>query len=149
MPNFARRPSPALVISVIALIRGRRRRLRDRRASKIQTSEIAKQAVTNKKIAKKTIKANRIANDTLGGKQIDENKLGTVPREYREQRGFRRRRGYGSLDVQGHGNDDQRALRGHHRPQSRRPGGELSVHCQGCAREGGRDADLVHDGRRR
>ncbi len=79
MPKFARRPSPALVISVIALIAAVGGGYAIGAASKIQTSEIAKQAVTNKKIAKKTIKANRIANDTLGGKQIDESKLGTVP----------------------------------------------------------------------
>jgi len=73
-----RRPSPALMISIIALILavGGGYAIG---AAKIGTSDIAKQAVTNKKIAKKTIKKSRVANDTLGGKQINEGKLGTVP----------------------------------------------------------------------
>ena len=78
MSLFAKPPSPSLVLAVIALsvaigggaaIAG----------SKIQTGDIAKQAVTNKKIAKKTIKASRVADNTLGGTQINENKLGPVP----------------------------------------------------------------------
>jgi hypothetical protein len=80
MSIFARRPSPALVISIIALIVAVGGGYAIGAASKVQTSDIAKQAVTNKKIAKKTIKASRIADDTLGGKQINEGKLGTVPK---------------------------------------------------------------------
>ncbi len=78
MSLFTKPPSPSLVLASIALIIaiGGGAAIA---ASKIQTSDIAKQAVTNKKIAKKTIKANRVADDTLGGKQIDESKLGTVP----------------------------------------------------------------------
>ena len=78
MSIFARRPSPSLVLSIIALIAAAGGGYAIA-ASKIQTSDIAKQAVTNKKIAKKTIKASRVADDTLGGKQINEGKLGTVP----------------------------------------------------------------------
>jgi hypothetical protein len=76
--SFSRAPSPAMVVAVIALtfaIGGGAAI----GASKIQTGDIAKQAVTNKKIAKKTIKASRVADDTLGGNQINENKLGPVP----------------------------------------------------------------------
>ena len=56
MSPFAKPPSPALVLATIALIVaiGGGAAIA---ASKIQTSDIAKQAVTNKKIAKKTIKA--------------------------------------------------------------------------------------------
>lgn len=79
MPIVTRRLSPALVISVIALIAAVGGGYAVGAASKIQTSDIAKKAVTNKKIAKKTIKASRIADDTLGGKQIKESTLGTVP----------------------------------------------------------------------
>jgi hypothetical protein len=80
MHIFTKRLSPALVISVIALIAAVGGGYAIGAASKIQTSEIAKQAVTNKKIAKKTIKASRIADNTLGGQQIDESTLGRVPR---------------------------------------------------------------------
>jgi hypothetical protein len=78
MRIFHRRPSPALVISVIALFAavGGGYAIG---AGKIGTGDIAKQAVTNKKIAKKTIKKSRVADDTLTGKQIDEGSLGTVP----------------------------------------------------------------------
>ena len=79
MSPFAKPPSPALVLATIALIVaiGGGAAIA---ASKIQTSDIAKQAVTNKKIAKKTIKASRVADNTLGGAQIDESKLGSVPK---------------------------------------------------------------------
>ena len=79
MRILERRPSPALMISIIALILavGGGYAIG---AAKIGTSDIATQAVTNKKIAKKTIKKSRVANNTLGGKQINESKLGTVPR---------------------------------------------------------------------
>ena len=58
--SFSKAPSPAMVVEVIALtfaIGGGAAI----GASKIQTGDIAKQAVTNKKIAKKTIKASRVA----------------------------------------------------------------------------------------
>lgn len=79
MSSFAKPPSPSLVLASIALILaiGGGAAIA---ASKIQTSDIAKQAVTNKKIAKKTIKASRVADNTLGGAQIDESKLGSVPK---------------------------------------------------------------------
>ncbi len=79
MRILERRPSPALAISIIALILavGGGYAIG---AAKIGTSDIAKQAVTNKKIAKKTIKASRVADNTLGGDQINESKLGTVPK---------------------------------------------------------------------
>ena len=78
MSRFEKRPSPALVISVIALCVaiGGGAALG---AQKVRTADIAKQAVTNNKIAKKTIKKSRVANETLTGKQIDEDTLGTVP----------------------------------------------------------------------
>ena len=78
MSLFTKPPSPSLVLASIALIVaiGGGAAIA---ASKIQTSDIAKQAVTNKKIAKKTIKASRVADNTLGGTQIDESKLGSVP----------------------------------------------------------------------
>jgi hypothetical protein len=78
MRILERRPSPALVLSVIALFVavGGGYAIG---AGKIGTSDIAKQAVTNKKIAKKTIKKSRVADDTLTGKQIDESALGAVP----------------------------------------------------------------------
>ena len=55
MSMFDKRPSPALVISVIALCFaiGGGAALG---AQKVNTNKIANQAVTNKKIAKKTIK---------------------------------------------------------------------------------------------
>ena len=79
MSLFDKRPSPALVISVIALCFaiGGGAALG---AQKDNTNKIANQAVTNKKIAKKTIKKSRVANETLTGTQIDEDTLGTVPR---------------------------------------------------------------------
>lgn len=79
MSMFDRRPSPAMVISVIALCLaiGGGAALA---ANKVRTQNIAKQAVTNNKIAKKTIKKSRVANETLTGQQIDEDTLGTVPR---------------------------------------------------------------------
>lgn len=79
MSMFDKRPSPALVISVIALCFaiGGGAALG---AQKVNTNKIANQAVTNKKIAKKTIKKSRVANETLTGTQIDEDTLGTVPR---------------------------------------------------------------------
>jgi hypothetical protein len=78
MSMFRKRPSPALVVSVIALsvAIGGGAALG---AAKVRTNDIAKQAVTNKKIAKKTIKKSRVADQTLTGKQIDEDTLGTVP----------------------------------------------------------------------
>jgi hypothetical protein len=48
-------------------------------ANKVDTEDIRKQAVTNKKIKKKTIKASRVKDDTLKGGQINESTLGTVP----------------------------------------------------------------------
>ena len=79
MSMFDKRPSPALVISVIALCFaiGGGAALG---AQKVNTNKIANQAVTNKKIAKKTIKKSRVADNTLTGQQIDEDTLGTVPR---------------------------------------------------------------------
>jgi hypothetical protein len=79
MSMFTKRPSPALVVSVIALCVavGGGAALG---AKKVRTGDIAKQAVTNKKIAKKTIKKSRVADQTLTGQQIDEDTLGTVPR---------------------------------------------------------------------
>jgi hypothetical protein len=85
VPKFEKRPSPALVVSVIALcvaIGGGAALA----ANKVKTKNIASQAVTNKKIAKKTIKKSRVADETLTGKQIDENTLGTVPRAERANR---------------------------------------------------------------
>jgi hypothetical protein len=78
MSRPRRRPSAALVLSAIALFAaiGGGYAIG---AGKIDTSDIAKQAVTNKKIAKKTIKKSRVADDTLTGKQINESALGTVP----------------------------------------------------------------------
>jgi hypothetical protein len=78
MRGKLKRPSPGLVVAVIALFAaigggyavG---------ANKIQTKEIAAKAVTNKKIAKKTIKAGRVAPDTLTGEEIQEDSLDTVP----------------------------------------------------------------------
>ena len=78
MRSKLRRPSPGLVVAGIALFAaigggyavG---------SSKIDTEELAGQAVTNKKIAKRTIKAGRVAPDTLTGEQIDEDSLETVP----------------------------------------------------------------------
>jgi hypothetical protein len=78
MSIFAKPPSPGLVIAILALIVAIGGGAAFA-ASKIETGDIAKQAVTNKKIAKKTIKASRVANDTLGGTQINESKLGSVP----------------------------------------------------------------------
>jgi hypothetical protein len=78
MSMFAKRPSPALVLSVIALcvaIGGGAAI----GAAKVRTGDIARQAVTNKKIAKKTIKKSRVADQTLTGQQINEDTLGTVP----------------------------------------------------------------------
>jgi biotin carboxyl carrier protein len=79
MSLFAKPPSPSLVIASIALVLAIGGGAAFA-ASKIQTSDIAKQAVTNKKIAKKTIKASRVADNTLGGAQINESKLGSVPK---------------------------------------------------------------------
>ena len=79
MSPFAKPPSPSLVLASIALILAIGGGAAFA-ASKIQTSDIAKQAVTNKKIAKKTIKASRVADNTLGGTQINESKLGSVPK---------------------------------------------------------------------
>ncbi len=78
MSLLAKPPSPSVVLATIALIAALGGGVAIG-ASKIQTSDIAKQAVTNKKIAKKTIKRSRVADNTLRGKQIDESKLGTVP----------------------------------------------------------------------
>jgi hypothetical protein len=78
MSVFEKRPSPALVISVIALciaIGGGAALA----APKIRTSDIARQAVKNNKIASKTIRKSRVVNNTLTGKQIEEDALGTVP----------------------------------------------------------------------
>jgi len=79
MSIFDKPPSPALVIAILALIVAIGGGAAFA-ASKIQTGDIAKQAVTNKKIAKKTIKGSRVADDTLGGAQINESKLGSVPK---------------------------------------------------------------------
>jgi hypothetical protein len=79
MSSFAKPPSPSLALATIALIVAIGGGAAFA-ASKIQTSDIAKQAVTNKKIAKKTIKASRVADNTLGGTQINESKLGSVPK---------------------------------------------------------------------
>lgn len=78
MRSKLRSPSPGLVVAAIALFAaigggyavG---------ANKIDTRDLASQAVTNKKIAKKTIKGGRVAPDTLTGQQIQEDSLGTVP----------------------------------------------------------------------
>ncbi len=79
MPNDTRRVSPALVISVIALIAAVGGGYAVGAAPKIKTGDIAKQAVTNKKIANNTITATRPADNTLGGGQINESNLGKVP----------------------------------------------------------------------
>jgi hypothetical protein len=66
-----RRPSPALVISVIALFAalGGGYAIGAKKA-KIKTKDIANQAVTNKKIKKNTIKGNRVDETSLSGTGI-------------------------------------------------------------------------------
>ena len=81
------RPSPALIIAVIALfvsIGGV-----GYAASKIGTNDIKNQAVTKQKIAKKAVSTNRIADgavktkrigdDAVTGDKVNESTLGTVP----------------------------------------------------------------------
>jgi len=71
------RASPALVVAIVALVAvlggGAYA------ASRIDTDDIAGQAVTNQKIAKKTIKNSRVAPNALKGSAIDESSLGAVP----------------------------------------------------------------------
>lgn len=72
-----RRPSPALIVAIVALVAALGGGAYA--ASRIGTDDIASQAVTNQKIAKKTIKSSRIANDGIKGSAIDESTLGAVP----------------------------------------------------------------------
>jgi len=72
-----RRPSPALVISVIALfvaIGGSAYA-----AKKIGTKEIKKNAVTSAKIKKNAVTTTKIKNDAVTGAKVDESSLGSVP----------------------------------------------------------------------
>jgi hypothetical protein len=48
-------------------------------ATKVNTEDLKREAVTGPKIAKRTIKGNKVANDTLKGNKIREETLGTVP----------------------------------------------------------------------
>jgi hypothetical protein len=73
----ARRPSPALVVAIVALLVALGGGAYA--ASRIGTADIADQAVTNQKIDKRTIKNSRIARDGLKGSAIDEETLGPVP----------------------------------------------------------------------
>lgn len=73
-----KRPSPALMIAFVALFAAVSGGYAIG-ANKVDTQDLAKQAVTNKKIKKKTIKGNRLKDDTLTGRQINEGKLGSVP----------------------------------------------------------------------
>ena len=66
MRDRLRHPSPALVISVIALFAALGGGYAIG-AAKIKTKDIANQAVTNKKIKKNTIKGNRVNEASLSG----------------------------------------------------------------------------------
>lgn len=72
-----RRPSPAMILALVALVAALGGGAYA--ATRIDTSEIADQAVTNQKIAKQTIKSSRIARNGLKGSAIDEATLGAVP----------------------------------------------------------------------
>jgi hypothetical protein len=72
-----RRPSPALIVAIVALVAALGGGAYA--ASRIGTDDIASQAVTNQKIAKQTIKNSRVAPDGLKGSAIDESTLGAVP----------------------------------------------------------------------
>jgi hypothetical protein len=76
MPS-RRKPSPALVVAIVALVAALGGGAYA--ASRIDTNDIADQAVTNQKIAKKTIKNSRVAAGGLKGSAIDESTLGPVP----------------------------------------------------------------------
>ncbi|HEX6116871.1 MAG TPA: hypothetical protein VFY99_07195 [Solirubrobacterales bacterium] len=72
-----RKPSPAMLVAICALVLALGGGAYA--ASRIGTSDIADQAVTNQKIAKKAIKNSRVAPDGLKGSAIDESTLGAVP----------------------------------------------------------------------
>ena len=78
MRNASRfRPSPALVISFIALsvsISGVAWA-----AATIGTSDIKNGAVTKKKLHKNAVTTNKIKNDAVNGAKVNESTLGTVP----------------------------------------------------------------------
>ena len=71
------RPSPALVVAIVALVVALGGGAYA--ASRIETRDIAAEAVTNSKIAKGTIKSSRVRPDGLTGAVIDESSLGPVP----------------------------------------------------------------------
>ncbi len=74
--RMLRRPTPALVISVVALfvaLGG------SALAAKIITkpAQLSPKVVKNGKVAKEDLKGNRLRNDTVEGTQVDESTLGT------------------------------------------------------------------------
>jgi hypothetical protein len=74
----AKRPSPALIISMIALfvaIGGSAYA-----AKKIGTKEIKKNAITAAKIKKNAVTTAKIKNNAVNGAKVNESTLGTVPR---------------------------------------------------------------------
>jgi len=78
MRNRIQRPSPALVISLIALfvaLGGT-----GYAAVKINGKNIKKGTITAKQLKSKTITGDKIKNNTIGAAQINERKLGTVKR---------------------------------------------------------------------
>jgi hypothetical protein len=70
MSKLRQRPSPALVISMIALFVALGSGAYA--ASKIDTSDIQKEAVTGPKIAKKAIKAGKVKDGGLKGKNLED-----------------------------------------------------------------------------
>lgn len=77
MPGSSRRPSPALVISVIALFVA----LGGTGYAAVQISgkSLKNGSVTGKKLKNKTITGAKVKPDSLTGKEIKESSLGTVP----------------------------------------------------------------------
>ena len=74
MSNHRKTPSPALVISLLALFVALGSGAYA--ASKIGTSDLKKNAVTTPKIAKNAVKSNKVANGKLKGKDLADGTLG-------------------------------------------------------------------------
>ena len=77
MRQMFRRPSPAMVVAIVALVTALGGGAYA--ASRVDTKDIAKQAVTGSKIAPNAVKGKKVRDDSLSGAKINENSLGEVP----------------------------------------------------------------------
>ena len=160
-PFLRRRPSPALVISLIALfvslsgvsygvatgfidsreIKNNQVRTRDLRNNDIRTKDLRNNEVRGLDIRRSTIQGSDVALNTLGGDDVAESKLGKVPSatsaDTATQRHERHQRSDAERPAHGRGQAPQRQRDQRGRPRRGRPAprGHLRRRQRGAAGE--------------